>query len=85
LLIVSGRSLIFVLLSFLSLASRAIYLRPGLDIGGMSCVGIDVSCLAGCIGHIFVAMSWYSWMMCADPGSNWTVFALSSSRRVDRV
>ncbi len=28
----------------------------------MRCTGIGLSCLGGCIGHILVAMSQYSWM-----------------------
>ena len=49
--------------SFLSLASRPIFRSSARDIGGCSCVGRVVSCLGGCIRHMVVAMSWYSWMI----------------------
>ena len=54
---------VVVLHLFLSLACPPICLRSARDIGGLSCVGIDVPCLGGCIGHMLVAMSWYSWMI----------------------
>ncbi len=36
---------VFMLHSFLSFAYRSIYMRPALDSGGLSCVGMVVSCL----------------------------------------
>ena len=48
---------LFVLHSFLSLASRHISLSPAREIGGLRIVGVVVSCLGLCIGHILVAMS----------------------------
>ncbi len=36
-----------------------ICLSPAREIG-LSCTGSGISCLGGCIGHIFVAMSWHS-------------------------
>ncbi len=50
------------LYSFLSLDSRPICRSPVRDIGDLSCVGDVVSCLGGCIGHMVVALSWYSWI-----------------------
>ncbi len=55
--------LVVLLHSFLSLASRPICRSPARDIGGLSCIGVVVSCLGGCIGHMVVAMSRYSWMI----------------------
>ena len=63
LLAVSGWSLVLALYSNLSLASRPICLRPARDIEGLTCMGAVVSSLGGCIGHILVAMSWYSWII----------------------
>ena len=63
LLAISGWSLVVVLHSFLSLANRPICLKRALDIGSLSSVGVDVSCLGGCIGYILVAMSCYSCMI----------------------
>jgi len=63
LLAISGLSLVGMLHSFLSLASRPICLRPAFEFGGLSCVVVVVSCHGDCIGHILVAMPWYSWMI----------------------
>ena len=63
LLAIYGWCLVVLLHSFLSLASRPICRSPARDIGGLSCVGGVVSCFGGCIGHMVVAMSWYSWMI----------------------
>ena len=63
LLAFSGWCLVVLLHSFLSLASRPICNCPARDIGGLSIVGGVVSCLGGCIAHMVVAMSCYSWMI----------------------
>ncbi len=63
LLAISRWCLVVLLHSFLSLAIRPICRSPALDIGGLSCVGGVASSLGGCIGHMVVAMSWYSWMI----------------------
>jgi len=55
---ISGYSFVVLLYSFLSFASRPVCLSPAREIGGSSCVSVDVSCLVVCIGHILVAMSW---------------------------
>jgi hypothetical protein len=84
LLEISGWSLVVVLQSFLSLSGRPFFLSPASDIGGLSCVGVVVSCVGACIGHILVAMSWYSWRIaitCAAAKSIWSVVALSSYTR----
>ena len=48
----SGLSLVFLLLSFRSLASLLIRLRSALDIGGIGCVMVGVSGLWVCTGQI---------------------------------
>jgi hypothetical protein len=63
LLAISGWSLVVALHAFLSLDSRPICLWPARNIGGLSCVGGVLSCLGGCINHILVAMSLYSWII----------------------
>jgi len=63
LLAISGWCLVVVLHSFLSLPSRPISCSPTRDIGGLSCVGVAVSYLGGCIGHMVVAIAVYSWMI----------------------
>jgi hypothetical protein len=63
LLAISGWCLVVLLRSFPSLASCPICYSPARDIGGLSCVGGVVSCLGDCIGHMIVAISWYSWMI----------------------
>ena len=63
LLAISRWCLVVLLHSFLSLASRPICRSPARDIGSLRYVGGVVSCLGGCIGHMVVAMSWYSWMI----------------------
>jgi hypothetical protein len=76
LLAASGRSLVVVLHSLLSLSNRPICLRPALSIGGLICVIDVVSCLGFCIGQLFVVMSWYSWivvMTCDVAKSIWSV------------
>ncbi len=60
---ISGWILAVLLHSFLSFARRPICLSPVRDMSGLSCTGVVVSSLRGCIGHILVVMSWYSWMM----------------------
>ena len=54
---ISGCSFEVVLHAFRSFASLPKCLRPARDIGSLSCTGVGVSCLAGCIGHISVALS----------------------------
>ena len=54
----SGDSLCVVLHSFLSFDSLPIWLSPAREIGGFSVTCIIGSCLASCIGHILVAISW---------------------------
>ena len=54
----SGYSFCVVLHSFLCFASLPICLSPAREIGGFSVTGVVGSCLASCVGHIFVAMSW---------------------------
>ena len=76
-----GCSFMVMLHSFLSLAYLPTCLRPALDIGGLSCVIVFVSCLGVCIGQILVAMSWYSWMIvttCAAAKSIWSVLVVLS-------
>ncbi len=71
--------------SFLSLANRPICIRPALDIEDLSCVIVVASCLGDCIGHILVAISWYSWMIvmpCAAAKSIWSVVVVLSVSRV---
>ena len=63
LLAISGLGLAVLLHSFLSLASRPICQSPAREFGGLSCVGGVVSCLGDRMGHMIVAMSWYSWMI----------------------
>ena len=53
-----GRVLVVLLHSFLSLASRPICISPALDIGGLSCVIVVVSCFGLCIGQMCVATAW---------------------------
>ena len=55
---ISGCSFVVVLHAFLSFRSRPIFLSPAREIGGLSCVGVGVSCLVFCIDHILVAVSW---------------------------
>jgi len=52
-----GCNFVVVLHSFLSLASRPICISPAREIGNLRVVGVVVSCLVLCIGHILVAMS----------------------------
>ena len=59
---VFGYSLLFVLHSFLSLASRHLCPIIALDIGGRRCIGIDFYGLGGCIDQTFVYISWSSWI-----------------------
>ena len=52
--------------------------RPARNIGGISCLGLFMSCLGGCIGHMLFAMSWHSWIIvvpCAAAKFIWAVFA----------
>ncbi len=58
-----GFSLAVLLHSFRSFASLLICLSPALDIGGLGCVMVVVTDLGVCIGQIWVAMSWYSWII----------------------
>ncbi len=79
-LTISRCSFVAVLHSFLSLASLPIRLSPTRGIGGFSCMGIGMSCLVGCIGHILVAMSRYSWrsaMTWAAAEFIWSVVVVS--------
>ncbi len=67
-LAVSGCRLVIVLHSVISFANIPICLSPALEIGSLRCVGIAVSCLGGCIGHMVMAKLWYPWkivMTCA--------------------
>jgi len=49
--------------SFRSLTNRPICLRPALDIGGLSCVIVEMYCLGVSMGQMWVAMSWFSCMI----------------------
>ncbi len=70
---------------FLSLINLPICLRPAIDIGGLRCVIVVVSCLGGCIGQMLVAMSLYSWMIvtaCAAAKSIWSVVVVMCVSRL---
>ena len=54
---ISGHSFVVVLHSFRSFARLPICLRPAREIGGLSVMGVVVSCRVSCICHILVAMS----------------------------
>jgi len=74
--------------SFQSLASRPICLRPALNIGGLSCVIVVVSCFGVCIGQMCVAMSWYPRifvMTCAAAKSMWSVLTMLAMIRLVSV
>jgi hypothetical protein len=55
---ISGCCFLVALHAFRSFASLPICLSPAREVGGLSFMGVGVSCLVACIGHIVVAMSW---------------------------
>jgi hypothetical protein len=55
-------SLVVLLHSFPSFASRPICLSPARDIGDLRYTGVVVLSLVGYIGHMLVAMSLYAWI-----------------------
>ena len=84
----SGCGFVVMLHSFPSLLNLPICYKPALDIGGLSCVIVFVSCPGVCIGQMLAAISWYSWMIvttCDAVKSIWSVVVILSVSRLVSV